>query len=210
MVQKAYCHKRQISILDAVGDERCLLEKLIIDDCNLDHKLVAAALERNKRLRHFKLRYFTTNRPSWERVSGAICTHPTLRALRFSHIATRDVAQDSEQRQRTEDVAAMLTTNHRVSDVAFCPNTFDQATWDDRWTATIGDRTFAGCGESNRLSLLAVCLAQVSSNPSIVNMLLSNNQGVIASYGWDPFLNRLSRDKSFWTPIVRDSQIALI
>ena len=101
-----------------------------------------------------------------------------------------DVVQEEVKKQRTEDVIAMLTTNHHVTDFEFCPMTFSQVTWDDgvapmlecnRWRENVC-LLWRVEPESTRASLLAMCLAQVSSNPNTIKLLLSSNQGLIASY----------------------------
>lgn len=193
------CHSHDVlrKILAAVGDERCSVKRLIIENCNVDDELLAAALHGNKRLYHMELRGLRIKTQPWKQLLGAISTHPTLRSLRLPSIKSSDdetwmddVIQDEGKTQRTEEVVAMLTTNHLVNDIEFCPTTFDGDMWDkrvvpllecNRWRENIF-HLWRVEPESTRASLLAMCLAQVSSNPSTVTLLLSSNQGLIASY----------------------------
>lgn len=181
------------NILNAVGDERCLVEKLIVED-HTDVALLAAALKGNKSLCHLELRGLIMKMHFWRKVLLAISTHPTLRTLHFSYIETTldddDLLQEGTKQRRTEQVAVMLTTNHLVTEMDLCSATLDRTTWDNRVAPLLECNQYRAKvpslwkvePESTRASLLSLCMARVCMNPSTLYLLLSNNQGLIASY----------------------------
>lgn len=181
------------NILNAVGDERCSVEKLIVED-QTDVALLAAALQGNKSLCHLELRGLVMKMQFWRTVLLAISTHPTLRTLHFSYIETTlyddDLLKEGTKQRRTEEVAIMLTTNHRVTEMDFCSATLDRTVWDNRVAPLLECNQYRAKvpmlwkvePESTRASLLSLCMARVCTNPSTLYLLLSNNQGLIASY----------------------------
>jgi hypothetical protein len=158
-------------------------------------EVLADALPENQGLVHLSIHDPLIGTSCWSKVVCAISRHPSLRTLNFDVSSEEEsdeenyVSGEEAKRERTRDVANMLSVNQHVEEIRFYDSTFNRPEWDSdvvpRLECNIYRKKFPSIQKiemaSTRAAVLGAAMARVSNAPSLLWMLLSKNQDTVVS-----------------------------
>jgi hypothetical protein len=181
--------ERLVSFMYALGGNTHL-ERLSLWNIRFRRSILqalAAALPGNKGLTCLELCSCDLEGDSWNKLLGALSTHPLLLALTFESIST---SSDYGPIARTKAVAGMLLFNEQVEEIRGDESTFDIAKWNmdvaPKLECNVYRKRFLAIQKiglaSTRAAVVARALANVESKPSLVCLLLSQNHDILTSY----------------------------